>query len=150
MSAVSAAPASDELSERRFPPVAELGVASLALIVIGGIYMASYSPRRPPLGIPVFLTVAAGVLLLVNVVMLAVTKGLAWDKFFLVFRWSLLAYLVAAGLIEFAFVRNHTRGGGLVVLTVMLLLFAVDVPLIISFTVARYQSIRVGARPHAA
>ncbi len=150
MSAVATQAASDALSERRFPPVAEIGTAALVLIVIGGVFMASYSPRRPPLGIPIFLTAAAGLLLLVGVVMLATSKGLAWDKFFLVFRWALLAYLIAAGLIEFAFVRNHTRGAGLVVLTVMLMFFAVDVPLIISFTVARYQSTQVGARPRAA
>ena len=150
MSAVATEPASDALSERRFPPVAEIGTACLVLIVIGGIYMAAYSPRRPPLGIPIALATAAGLLFLANVVMLALTKGLAWNKFFLVFRWTLLAYAIAAGLIEFAFVRNHTRGAGLVVLTFMLLLFAIDVPIIISFTVARYQSIRVVAHPHAA
>jgi hypothetical protein len=48
--------------------------------------------------------------------------------------------VIAAGLIEFAFVRNHTRGEPLAVVTAMLVLFAVTVPLIISFTVARYQS----------
>jgi hypothetical protein len=57
----------------------------------------------------------------------------------------LLSYVIAAGLIEFAFVRDHTRGGPLVVLTAMLVLFAVDVPLIISFTVARFQSARSDA-----
>ena len=77
--------------------------------------------------------------------MLVRTRGLAWDKFFLVGRWTLLSYVIAAGLIEFAFVRDHTRGGPLVVLTAMLVLFAVDVPLIISFTVARFQSVRSDA-----
>jgi hypothetical protein len=32
---------------RTLPPVAEVAVASLALIIVGGIYMASYVPRRP-------------------------------------------------------------------------------------------------------
>ena len=129
-------------SRPRFAPVAELGVAALVLVVIGGIYMASYAPRRPPLAIPIGLAAASGALLVVNAVMLARTRGLAWDKFFLVGRWTLLSYVIAAGLIEFAFVRDHTRGGPLVVLTAMLVLFAVDVPLIISFTVARFQSAR--------
>ncbi len=129
-------------SQSRFAPVAELGAAALVLVVIGGIYMASYAPRRPPLAVPIGLAVASGVLLVVNVVMLVRTRGLAWDKFFLVGRWTLLSYVIAAGLIEFAFVRDHTRGGPLVVLTAMLVLFAVDVPLIISFTVARFQSAR--------
>jgi hypothetical protein len=129
-------------SQQRFAPVAGIAAASLVLVVVGGIYMASYAPRRPPLAVPIFLAAAGGVLLAVNVVMLARTRGLAWDKFFLVGRWALLSYVIAAGLIEFAFVRDHTRGGPLVVLTAMLVLFAVNVPLIISFTVARYQSAR--------
>ena len=132
-------------SRPRFAPVAELGVAALVLVVIGGIYMASYAPRRPPLAVPIGLATASGALLVVNVVMLVRTRGLAWDKFFLVGRWTLLSYVIAAGLIEFAFVRDHTRGGPLVVLTAMLVLFAVDVPLIISFTVARFQSVRSDA-----
>ena len=129
-------------SQQRFAPVAQLGAAALVLVVIGGIYMASYAPRRPPLTVPILLAAASGALLAVNLVMLVRTRGLAWDKFFLVGRWALLSYVIAAGLIEFAFVRDHTRGGPLVVLTAMLVLFAVDVPLIISFTVARYQSAR--------
>jgi hypothetical protein len=129
-------------SERRFAPVAELGIAALVLIVAGGIYMASYAPRRPPLGVPIVLAVASGVLVLANIIMVARTKEFAWDKFFLVGRWTLLSYVIAAGLIEFAFVKDHTRGGPLAVITAMLVIFAVIVPLIISFTVARYQSAR--------
>jgi hypothetical protein len=125
---------------RRLPPAAEVAVASLALVIIGGIMMASHVPRRPPLGLPVVLLVASGVLLLVDVVMLARLRDFAWDKFFLVFRWALLAYVISAGMIEFAFVRDHTRGAALGVVTSMLVIFAVDVPLIIAFTVARYAS----------
>ncbi|HLN05481.1 MAG TPA: hypothetical protein VK217_04340 [Acidimicrobiales bacterium] len=142
MSVLSPEPVAEEKSQRRFPPVAEVGIAALALVVIGGIYIASYAPRRPPVGIPIVLLIAGGVLLVASVVMVARTSDLAWDKFFLVGRWTLLAYVISAGLIEFVFVRNHTRGEPLLVLTLMLVLFALDVPLIISFTVARYQSVR--------
>ncbi|MGA3353075.1 MAG: hypothetical protein ABSD85_07800 [Acidimicrobiales bacterium] len=125
---------------RRFPPVAEVGAGALALIVIGGVYMASYSPRRPPLTLPVILAAASAALVLAMIVMLTRTKDFAWDKFFLVGRWTLLSYVIAAGLIEFAFVKDHTQGHPLVVLTAMLVLFALIIPTIISFTVARYQS----------
>ena len=132
-------------SQQRFAPVAALGTAALVLIVVGGIYMASYAPRRPPLTAPICLAAASAALCCVNVVMLIRTRGLAWDKFFLVGRWTLLSYVIAAGLIEFAFVKDHTRGAPLVVLTAMLVLFALDVPLIISYTVAYYQSARSDA-----
>jgi hypothetical protein len=142
MSLSNPAAAPGVTTQQRFAPVAELGTAALVLIVVGGIFMASYAPRRAPLAVPIGLAAASAVLLAANVVMLIRTRGLAWDKFFLVGRWTLLSYVIAAGLIEFAFVKDHTRGGPLVVLSAMLVLFAVNVPLIISFTVARYQSVR--------
>jgi hypothetical protein len=41
-------------------------------------------------------------------------------------------------MIEYAFVFDHTRGFQLVVLTLMLALFVLNVPILIGFTVARY------------
>ena len=42
-------------------------------------------------------------------------------------------------MIEFAFVYDHTRGAQLIVLTTMLALFMLNVPVLIAFTVARYE-----------
>ena len=125
---------------RRFPPVAPLTVGSLALIVIGGILMASYVPRRPPLAAPAALTAVSAVLALTSVVLLSRLQQFAWPRFFLAFRWALLAYAISAGMIGFAFVRDHTRGAPLALVIVMLVIFAIDVPLVIAFTVARYSS----------
>jgi hypothetical protein len=36
------------LTERRLPPVTELGMASLALIVAGGIYLSAKLPQHSP------------------------------------------------------------------------------------------------------
>lgn len=128
------------------PPVAEVAVASLALVVIGGIFMASYVPRRPPLGIPIVLLTMSGTLLAFAGVMLAGLPGFAWARFFLVGRWALAAYVVSAGMIEFAFVRDRTPAGPLVVVTLMLVVFAVDVPLIIGYTVARHEPAEPGGQ----
>jgi hypothetical protein len=130
---------------RRFPPVAEVTTVSLALVVVGGILMASYAPRRPPLGAPAALATAGAALLLASVVLLSRLQEFNWDRFFLVFRWALLAYVISAGVIGFAFVRDHTRGAPLALVTVMLLIYALDVPVVIAFTVARYSS-----PPHSA
>jgi hypothetical protein len=131
--------------ERRFPPVAELGIISLALVVVGGILMASYVPRRPPLGVPLVLAAVSAVLLLAGVFLLSRLDQFAWPRFFVVFRWALLAYVISAGMIGYAFIHDHTRGAPLALVTVMLVIFALDVPLIIAFTVARYSS-----PPHSA
>jgi hypothetical protein len=127
-------------ASRRFPPVAELAIVSLALVVIGGILMASYVPRRPPLTVPIAITVVSAALLLSGGYLVSRLRPFAWDRFFLVFRWALLAYVISAGMIGFAFIRDHTRGAPLAVVVVMLVIFALDVPLIIAFTVARYTA----------
>jgi hypothetical protein len=126
------------VNERKLPPVTELGMASLALIVTGGIYLSAHLPLHVHLGPAVVLLVLSATLLAVNLVLLARTSGFAWDRFALVFKWALLAYAITAGMIEYAFVRDHLHGGALVVLTLSLIVYAVHVPTLIAFTVARY------------
>jgi hypothetical protein len=123
-----------------FPPAAELVTLSLALIVVGGVFMASHFPSPPPLALPVALLVASAALLAAGLALIVRRRGFAWATFLLVARWALVAYVISAGMIEFAFVRNHASGGPLLVVSLMLVLFAVDVPVIIAVTVARYQS----------
>jgi hypothetical protein len=134
------------MNERQFPPVTELGMASLALIVAGGIYLSAHLPRHVPLGPAVALLAASVVLLVVNMVMLSRIPDFAWDRFFTVAKWSLLAYLVIAGMIEYAFLKDHVSGGSLVVLTLSLAVFAVHVPMLMGFTVARYADSPAGDR----
>jgi hypothetical protein len=126
------------IEERRYPPVTQVGMASLALIVAGGIYLSSHIPNHVPLGPAVALLAASVLLLFGNVFALTRVKGFAWNRFADVAKWSLLAYALIAGLIEYAFLQNHLKGGPLVVLTLSLVVFAVHVPMLIGFTVARY------------
>ena len=127
------------MSEPKLPPVTELGVASMALIVAGGISIASKLPGHVPLTVPILLLGASALTVLANVVALARTPGFDWDAFFGVAKWALVAYLVIAGMLEFVFLHDGTRGGVLVVLTLSLVVYAVHVPLLIGFTVARYR-----------
>lgn len=131
---------SPPVAARRLPPVADLALVSLGLVVIGGIVLAATLPRRPPLTILVVISVISGLLLITALVLLARLQDFAWDRFRLVFRWALLAYVISAGMIAFAFIRDHTRGAPLAVALIMLAYFALDVPVIIAYTVARYSS----------
>jgi hypothetical protein len=126
-------------TEQRLPPVTEVAMLSLALIVAGGIYLSAHIPQHVPLAPAVVLLVLSTLLMAGNVLSLARVKSFAWDEFLAVARWALLAYVVTAGLIEFVFVRNHLRGGPLVVLSLSLLVYAIHVPTLIGFTVARYS-----------
>jgi hypothetical protein len=125
-------------AERHLPPVTQVAMLSLALIVAGGIDLSSHIPSHVSLAPPAILLGLSALLMAGNLVSLARVNGFRWDRFFSVARWALLAYLTISGLIEYAFVRNHVRGGTLVVLTLSLVVFAIHVPTLIGFTVARY------------
>jgi hypothetical protein len=127
------------MNERRLPPVTQIGMASLAMIVAGGIYLSAHLPHHVPLGPAVALLGASVLLLAGNLAALARVQGFAWARFFEIAKWSLLAYSIIAGMIEYSFLRDHLNGGPLVVLTLSLVVFAVHVPVLIGFTVARYQ-----------
>ncbi len=126
--------------QRRLPPFTELGMLSLALIVIGGIYLSSHIPQHVPLGLPTALLIASAALVVINLALLSRVPDFAWPRFFQVAKWALLAYLFTAAIIEYAFLRNHLKGGPLVILTLSLLVYAVQVPAMIAFTVARYDT----------
>ena len=129
------------MTARRLPPVTELGVVSMALIVAAGISIASRLPGHVSLGLPAALLAGSALLMVGNVLNLSRAPGFNWEAFFAVARWALLAYCVIAAMLEYVFVKDGTRGGVLVVLTLSLLVFAVHVPLLIGFTVARYQPV---------
>ena len=127
------------MDERRLPPVTQLGMLSLGLIVAAVIYLSAHLPEHVSLGPAIALLGAAAALLAGNVLALWRTDGFAWGRFLEVARWALLAYTIIAGLIEYVFLRNNTRGGPLIVLTLSLVVFALTVPVLIAFTVARYD-----------
>jgi hypothetical protein len=127
------------MSERRLPPVTQVGMASLALIVAGGIYLSAHLPNHVPLAPAAILLALSALLLAGNLVALLRVPGFARERFFSVAKWALLAYCITAGMIEYAFLRDGLSGGALVVLSLSLVVYAVHVPMLIGFTVARYD-----------
>lgn len=126
--------------DRRLPPVTEVGMLSLGLIVAGGIYLSAHLPQHVPLTPAIILLALSAALLVGNLVALSRVRGFNWHRFLDVGKWALLAYAITAGLIEFSFVHNNLRGGPLVVLSLSLVVYAVHVPMLIGFTVARYDA----------
>jgi hypothetical protein len=129
-----------DTGEHPLPPVTQLGMTSLALIVAGGIYLSAHIPNHVPLTPAIVLLAGSALLLATNLLLLARVPDFPWDRFFDVAKWALLAYTIIAGTIEYAFLRNHLKGGALVVLTLSLVVFAVHVPVLIGFTVARFYN----------
>lgn len=124
---------------RDLPPVAELTVGSLALMLVGGVYIGAHLPGDVPLLLPASLLVGGGVLTAAALALMMRIRDFPLGPFLQVARWALLAYLVIAGLLAYVFIRDGARGSMLVILVATLFLFAVDVPTVMAFTVARYH-----------
>jgi hypothetical protein len=114
-------------------------VGSIAVVVVGGIVLASGMPGRPPLSVAWGLLGGGVALFAAAAIRLAMVREFAWWRFRQVAAYALLAYIVIAGMLEYVFVFDHVRGATLAVLTSMLALFALDVPMLLAFTVARYE-----------
>ena len=123
---------------KKLPPVSEISVLVLALVVAGGVYLAAHLPKHTSL-VPTTVTVViAGALVLANLFMLSRIANFAWDTFFLVAKWTLLAYAIFAGALEYIFIKDGTRGSLLLLMSATIVIFAINLPIHFGFTVARY------------
>jgi len=131
------------------PPVMQLGIGALALVVISGIYLAATAARNPNLAVPIVVLAVAAVLIGVAAIRLAMLKRFAWGKFRMVFGWALLEYAVIASMLIYVFTYDHTPARIEALFIVSLVLFAVDIPMMFAFSVARFQPVpaeRAGAQ----
>jgi hypothetical protein len=129
------------MNEAKLPPVTQIAVVSFALVVASGIWIVSHLPEHVPIAPSAVLLALSGLLVATNVVLLWRVSDFAWDRFFGVAKWAFLAYCVISGLLEYVFVKDGTRGAELVVLTLSLVIFAIHVPLLMGYTVARYPEV---------
>ncbi len=128
------------MEQRAHPPFTQIGMTSLALIVAGGIYLSSHLPQHVSLAPAIILLALSAGLVAYNLFSLSQVAGFAWTRFLQVAKWAGLAYLFSAAMIEYAFLRNQVSGGPLVILTLSLLVYALQVPTLIAFTVARFAT----------
>jgi hypothetical protein len=127
------------LNERRLPPVIEVGVVAMALCIAGTIYLTSYVPRTPALGPAIGLVAAAAAVVLANALALGRIGGFNWRLFWKVGGWTLLGYAIIAGMLMFTFVYDQLPAEQLALLVATLAVFAVDIPMMLAFSVARFQ-----------
>jgi hypothetical protein len=125
--------------ERKLPPIIEIGVVSMTLCIAGVIYLVSYAPRTPSLAPAIGLLIAAGVVVLANCWVLARTPNFNWPLFWKVGLWTLAGYAIIAGMLMFTFIYDQLPTGQLALLVCTLAVFAVDIPIMLAFSVARFQ-----------
>lgn len=132
---------SDSLVDRKLPPVTEIGAAAMVAVALGVIFNAAYLPKHAPTAVAIAILVVAAALEATNLFLVSRIESFAWARFKQVAGWFLVAYAVIAGMVEYAFVYDDTRGTQLVILTLMLVLFMLNVPVLAAFTVARYERV---------
>lgn len=125
--------------EQKLPPISEICVAVLIFMVIGGVYVAAHLPAHVAMTLPTILIALAALLLLANVLLLSRIPIFAWKSFFKVARWTFLAEGIVAGILEYIFIFDGTRGSVLVLMSSALIIFVLDLSVLFGFSVAQYQ-----------
>lgn len=125
--------------KKNLPPISELSVLALAVVVAGGVFLAAHLPKHVTLVPTTIAVVVAGAIVLVNLFLLRQIKEFDWKVFTTVAKWTLLAYGLIAGALEYIFIKDGSRGSVLAVMTATLIIFAINLPIHFGFTVARYS-----------
>jgi hypothetical protein len=110
----------------------------ISCILAAGIIIA-HIPEQAPIWGSVLWVCIAGVLTITTIVLIVRKKPFALKVFFKVAKWVFLYILVLTGMGEYVIVFDGTRGEPLVVITLILLLFLVNIPMLWGFSVARHE-----------
>jgi hypothetical protein len=139
MSAESPVLTETALAERRLPPIIEIGSVGLAFSIAGVIYLSAYIPGHPSLAPAISLLAASAAVVGCNMLLLSRIPDFAWPMFWQVWRWTMLAYAIIAGMLIYVFIYDQIPTAQLTLLVLTLAVFAVDIPVMLAFSVARYQ-----------
>ncbi len=120
-------------------PVAICTIASLVCAFLGIGVMAAYLPDEPPLSWPAAFLTASVLLLAAAALFLQRRPRFAWRLFWSVARWVFVGTLIFSATAVFVFVYDGTRGPTLAIMAAVLVLTAIDIPLLIAFSVARHE-----------
>ncbi len=125
--------------KNKLPPISELSVLALAVVVAGGVFLAAHLPKHVTLVPTTIAVVVAGAIVLVNLFLLRQIKAFDWKVFATFAKWTLLAYGLIAAALEYIFIKDGSRGSVLTIMTATLVIFAINLPIHFGFTVARYS-----------
>jgi hypothetical protein len=127
--------------DRDLPPIIEVGSLALVFCIVGVIYLSASGFGTPDLAPAIGLLVAACLVVLANTVMLSRIRPFNWHVFWVVGGWTLLAYAITAGMLMYTFIYDALPSGKLSLLVATLAVFAIDIPMMLAFSVARFQPV---------
>ena len=110
----------------------------ISCIIAAGIIIA-HIPEPAPIWGSVMWMCIGGALTVATIILIARKRRFARKLFFKVAKWVFLYILILTGMGEYVMVFDGTRGESLVVMTIILLLFLVNIPMLWGFSVARHE-----------
>jgi hypothetical protein len=125
---------------RNSPVIACITGTIVSCILAAGIMIAHFPGPSPIWGSILWVSVAAA-LTIISAVLILTKKQFARGLFFKVARWVFLYILIMTGMGEYVLVFDGTRGEPLVVMTMILVLFLINVPMLWGFSVARHERV---------
>jgi hypothetical protein len=120
------------------PVIACIIGAIISCILAAGI-IVTYIPKQAPLWGPIMWVCIAAVLTVATIGLVLRKEPFARRLFFTVAKWVFLYILVLTGIGEYVIAFDGVRGEPLVVMTIILLLFLVNIPMLWGFSVARHE-----------
>ena len=123
---------------KRSPVIACIVGTIISCILAAGIIIAHIPGPAPMWGSIMWVCIAA-VLTVATMVLILRKKPFARKRFFTVAKWVFLYILVLTGMGEYVMAFDGMRGETLVVMTIILLLFLVNIPMLWGFSVARHE-----------
>lgn len=118
---------------------ASIGAIVFSFLSIG--FQAAYLPKAAPLTLPVTFLVISCLLSATAVFLLSRRTEFAWTLFLAVSRWVLVLTGIFAVMAIYIFVADGTRGKPLAILVAVLVLAAINIPMLLGFSVARHERV---------
>jgi hypothetical protein len=123
---------------RSSPVIICIIITIISCILAAGIIIA-HIPEPAPLWGSIMWVCIGAVLTVATVVLIIRKKPFARTLFLKVAKWVFLYILVLTGMGEYVIIFDGTRGETLLVMTIILLLFLVNIPMLWGFSVARHE-----------
>ena len=122
-------------------PVIACIIGTIISCILAAGIIISHFPEPAPMWGSVMWVCIATVLTIATIVLILRKRPFARKLFFTVAKWVFMYILVLTGMGEYVIVFDGTRGEPLVVMTIILLLFLVNIPMLWGFSVARHERI---------